>query len=107
MPFELRVALRYLTARRKQAFISLISAVSVIGVTVGVMALMIALGLMTGLQAEIRSKILGATAHLSIFKSRSDGVDDYGPVVEKMRSLPGVVGAAPAVYSKALLSSST
>ena len=107
MPFELRVALRYLTARRKQAFISLISAVSVIGVTVGVMALMIALGLMTGLQAEIRSKILGATAHLSIFKSRSDGVDDYGPIVEKMRGLPGVVGAAPAVYSKALLSSST
>ncbi len=107
MPFELRVALRYLTARRKQAFISLISAVSVIGVTVGVMALMIALGLMTGLQAEIRSKILGATAHLSIFKSRSDGVDDYGPIVQKMRGLPGVVGAAPAVYSKALLSSST
>jgi lipoprotein-releasing system permease protein len=107
MPFELRIALRYLTARRKQAFISLISGVSVVGVTVGVMALMIALGLMTGLQAEIRSKILGATAHLSIFKSRSNGVSDYGPIVEKLRGLPGVVGAAPAIYSKALLSSST
>jgi len=107
MPFELRVALRYLTAKRKQAFISLISGVSVLGVIVGVMALMVALGLMTGLQAEIRSKILGATAHLSIFKSRSDGLDDYRTVVDKMRSLPGVVGAAPAVYSKALLSSST
>jgi lipoprotein-releasing system permease protein len=79
----------------------------VVGVTVGVMALMIALGLMTGLQAEIRSKILGATAHLSIFRSRSNGVSDYGPIVEKMRALPGIVGAAPAVYSKALLSSST
>ena len=107
LPFELQVALRYLTARRKQAFISLISAVSVLGVTVGVMALMVALGLMTGLQAEIRSKILGATAHLSIFKSRSDGVTDYDGVVSKMRALPDVVGAAPAVYSKALLSSST
>ena len=107
MPFELRVALRYLTAKRKQAFISLISGVSVLGVIVGVMALMVALGLMTGLQAEIRSKILGATAHLSIFKSRSDGLDDYKTVVDRMRSLPGVVGAAPAVYSKALLSSST
>ena len=83
MPFELRIALRYLTARRKQAFISLISGVSVLGVTVGVMALMVALGLMTGLQAEIRSKILGATAHLSIFKSRSNGVADYGAIVEK------------------------
>jgi lipoprotein-releasing system permease protein len=107
VPFELQVALRYLTARRKQAFISLISAVSVLGVTVGVMALMVALGLMTGLQAEIRSKILGATAHLSIFKSRSDGVTDYEGVVSKMRALQDVVGAAPAVYSKALLSSST
>jgi lipoprotein-releasing system permease protein len=108
VPFELQVALRYLTARRKQAFISLISAVSVVGVTVGVMALMIALGLMTGLQAEIRSKILGATAHLSIFKSRSsNGVDGYEGVVEKLRALPGVVGAAPAAYSKALVSSST
>jgi lipoprotein-releasing system permease protein len=107
MPFELRVALRYLTARRKQAFISLISGVSVLGVTVGVMALMVALGLMTGLQAEIRSKILGATAHLSIFKSRSDGVTDYAAIVERVRGVPGVLGAAPAVYSKALLSSST
>jgi lipoprotein-releasing system permease protein len=107
VPFELRIALRYLTARRKQAFISLISGVSVVGVMVGVMALMVALGLMTGLQAEIRSKILGATAHLSIFKSRSDGLDDYKTVVDKMRALPGVLGAAPAIYSKGLISSST
>lgn len=107
MPFELWIALRYLTARRKQAFISLISGVSVLGVMVGVMALMVALGLMTGLQAEIRTKILGATAHLSIFRSRSDGFDEYREIVEKVRRLPGVLGAAPAVYGKALLSSST
>src|SRR6266567_1764489 len=60
MPFELRIALRYLTARRKQAFISLISFISILGVAVGVMALFIALGLMTGLQSEIRAKILGS-----------------------------------------------
>jgi lipoprotein-releasing system permease protein len=107
MPFELRVAIRYLTARRKQAFISLISGISVLGVIVGVMALMIALGLMTGLQAEIRTKILGATAHLSIFKSRSNGMDNHPAIVEKVRGLPGVMGAAPVVYGKALLSSST
>jgi lipoprotein-releasing system permease protein len=107
MPFELQIALRYLTARRKQAFISLISGVSVLGVLVGVMALMIALGLLTGLQTEIRTKILGATAHISIFKSRSDGFDDHQAVIERVRALPDVLGAAPAVYSKGLLSSST
>src|SRR5262244_3580761 len=64
LPFELMIALRYLAAKRKQAFISIISAISVLGVVVGVMALMVALGLMTGLQKEIRSKILGTTAHI-------------------------------------------
>src|SRR5687768_390016 len=107
MPFELQIALRYLTARRKQAFISLISGVSVLGVLVGVMALMIALGLLTGLQTEIRTKILGATAHISIFKSRSDGFEDHQAVVARVRALPDVLGAAPAVYSKGILSSST
>jgi lipoprotein-releasing system permease protein len=107
MPYELDIALRYLTARRKQAFISVISGVSVLGVVVGVMALMIALGLMTGLQREIRSKILGATAHLSIFKSRSESFDDYRGVVERVVRMPHVLGAAPAVYGKGLLAGPT
>src|SRR3970282_538984 len=79
-PFEVRIALRYLTARRKQAFISLISFISVLGVAVGVMALLIALGLMTGLQSEIRAKILGATAHVSIFRGHGDSFEDYRQV---------------------------
>ena len=103
MPFELRIALRYLTARRKQAFISVISAISIIGVAVGVMALMVALGLMTGLQREIRSKILGTTSHVSIFRSGSQPFDDYRDVVEAVRALPQVQGTAPAVYGKGLL----
>lgn len=107
MPFELQVALRYLTARRKQAFISVISAISILGVAVGVMALMVALGLMTGLQREIRSKILGTTAHVSIFRSGSDPFDDYRAVVDKVRAVPGVLGAAPAVYGKSLLTTAT
>jgi lipoprotein-releasing system permease protein len=107
MPFELQVALRYLTARRKQAFISVISSISVLGVVVGVMALMVALGLMTGLQREIRSRILGATAHISVFRSRSDGFDDYREVVERVRKAPRVQGAAPALYGKGLLTSGT
>jgi ABC-type lipoprotein release transport system permease subunit len=68
MPFELRIALRYLTARRKQAFISVISAISVLGVVVGVMALM-ALGLMTGLQRGVRSRSWARLPH-SIFPRR-------------------------------------
>ena len=103
MPFELRVALRYLTAKRKQAFISVISAISVLGVVVGVMALMVALGLMTGLQREIRSKILGTTAHISIFRSGNDPFENYREVVAAARKVPRVQGAAPAVYGTALM----
>jgi len=104
-PYELRIALRYLTARRKQAFVSLISAIAVLGVAVGVMALMIALGLMTGLQSEIRARILGATAHVSIFRGHGDSFEDYRQVTAVVRGLPGVLGAAPALYGKALLTS--
>ncbi|HVO12407.1 MAG TPA: ABC transporter permease [Vicinamibacteria bacterium] len=107
MPWELRVALRYLTARRKQAFISLISAVAVLGVAVGVAALFIALGLMTGLQSEIRARILGATAHISIFRTGARPLEDYQSLVDRVRRVPGVAGAAPALYGKALLASTT
>ncbi len=85
MTWELRVALRYLTARRKQAFISLISGVAVLGVAVGVAAVLIALGLMTGLQSEIRARILGATAHVSVFRAGGGSSGDLGALVAKVR----------------------
>ena len=107
MAWELRVALRYLTARRKQAFISLISGVAVLGVAVGVAAVLIALGLMTGLQSEIRARILGATAHISIFRAGGRSPADLDALVGKVREVPGVAGAAPSVYGKALLTSPT
>jgi lipoprotein-releasing system permease protein len=69
------------------------------------MALMISLGLMTGLQGEIRSRILGATAHISVFRSQSDGFDDYRQTVAAVRRMPHVLGSAPAYYTKALLTS--
>jgi len=92
-PFELFIALRYLLARRKQAFISLISLISVIGVSVGVMALLIALALMTGLQGELRDRLVGSAAHVYVFKA--GGFDDIKEEVNKVRALPRVVGAAP------------
>ena len=100
MSFELFIALRYLLARRKQAFISLISLISTMGVAVGVMALIIALALMTGLQGEVRDRILGSTAHVYVWKAR--GISDYRAEVEKLKKLPDVLGAAPGVLSKAL-----
>src|SRR5262249_1278270 len=107
MPFELRVALRYLSARRKQAFISVISGISVLGVTVGVMAVLIALGLMTGLQSEWRAGILGATAHISIFRSRTDAFENYREIVDAVRRVPRVQGSAPALYGKGLVTSAS
>ncbi len=69
LPFELFVAVRYLLARRKQAFISLISLISAVGVAVGVMALLIVLALMTGLQGELRDRIVGSAAHVYVLKA--------------------------------------
>lgn len=102
MPFELHVALRYLLARRKQAFISVISLISTLGVTVGVTALIVALALMTGLQGELRDRILGAGAHVYVWKTAGLGLD-YTAEVNKLKALDGVVGAAPAILGKALL----
>ncbi len=101
MPFELQIALRYLLAKRRQVFISVISLVSTLGVTVGVMALVIALALMTGMQQELRDRILGAMAHISVWKT--GGIADYRAEAQRIAQIPGVVAAAPATYSKALV----
>ena len=102
LPFELHVALRYLLAKRKQAFISVISLISTLGVTVGVMALVIALALMTGLQSELRDRILGANPHVFVWKP--GGFVDTTQDVERLRQVPHVIGAAPAIIGKALVS---
>ncbi len=103
LPFELHIALRYLLARRKQALISVISLISTIGVVVGVMALVIALALMTGLQGELRDRILGSTAHVYVWKG--DGLNDYRAEVRRLRTFAHVTGAAPAILGKALITS--
>jgi lipoprotein-releasing system permease protein len=100
LPFELFIALRYLLARRKQAFISLISLISGLGVAVGVMALLITLSLMTGLQGELRDRIVGSAAHVYVFKP--SGIDDVKAEVAKLLQVPRVVGAAPVVLGQGL-----
>src|ERR1019366_4202992 len=102
LPFELHVAFRYLLAKRKQAFISVISLISTLGVTVGVMALVIALALMTGLQQELRDRILGSNEHVYVFKT--GGIADYHAEIPRLLAIPHVVGAAPAIQGMGLLS---
>ena len=101
--FELFVALRYLLARRQHASISRVSLFSTIGVAVGVLALVVALALMTGLQGELRNRILGSTAHIYVWKI--GGIDDYHAEVQRLSQLPGVAGAGPAIFGKAIVSS--
>ena len=103
LPFELFIAFRYLLAKRKQAFIALISFISVIGVMVGVMAVLIALALMTGLQGELRQRIVGASAHVYVFKL-GGGISDIAGDVAKLKQVPRVTGVAPAAIGKGLLS---
>lgn len=102
VPFELHIALRYLLAKRKQAFISVISFISTLGVAVGVMALVIAMALTTGLQDELRDKILGSYPHLFVWKKGES--TDFRADIARLRQVPHVVGAAPAVLGKALVS---
>ena len=105
LPFELFIAIRYLLARRKQAFISLISLISTLGVMVGVMAVLIALALMTGLQGELRDRIVGSTAHVFVFKG-GEGITDYEAEVAKLRRLPRIVGAAPVITGPGMITGS-
>src|SRR5713101_4446304 len=85
IPFEFHVALRYLLAKRKQAFISVISLISTLGVAVGVMAVVIALAVMTGLQQELRDRILGSNPH--VYVSKVGGIDDYHAEAERLRMI--------------------
>jgi lipoprotein-releasing system permease protein len=101
MSFEWFVARRYLTARRKQAFISLISGVSILGVGVGVMALVIASAIMTGVQVDLRNRIVGSAAHIYVYKASPDGFADMDAEIKKL-SIPGVVGASPAITGPGL-----
>ena len=103
MPYELQVAIRYLVARRRQAFVSLISFVSALGVAVGVTALVVALALTTGLQGEMRDRMLGSMPHVYVAKIADGGVADPAGERAQLLKLPHVVGAAAVVIGPALV----
>jgi lipoprotein-releasing system permease protein len=104
MPFELYVALRYLTARRKQTLVSVVSLIAVAGVTVGVMALIIALALMTGFSSDIQGKILGAEAHVFVYGDKlTGGIHGWEEVAKGGLAVEHVLGAAPNVLDTGIL----
>ncbi len=104
MSFELFVALRYLRAKRKHAFISVISLISIMGVALGVASLIIVLGVMNGFSQNLRDKILGVNAHI-VVGNYAEGIPDYTDLARELNSLPGVKGAAPFIYTEVMLSS--
>jgi lipoprotein-releasing system permease protein len=104
MSFELFIARRYLTAKRKQAFISVITFISVLGISIGVAALIIALALITGFQSDVQDKILGATSHLMVSDITGQGMADYESTSAKLRTIKGVKSVTPVIYNMAIFS---
>jgi len=104
MPFELFIGLRYLKAKRKSTFISLITLISVAGVALGVMALIIVLAVMTGFEEDLKEKILGTNAHIVVLNG-TGAMQDYQELLKKVQGIDGVVAATPFIYNQVMLSS--
>ncbi len=103
--FELFVARRYLTARGKDTFLSIITLISIGGVAVGVMALVVVISVMNGFEIDLREKILGTTAHITLLHIGREGIDDYPAAAAKVEKVEGVEAVAPFVFVEGILSS--
>ncbi len=104
MRFELFVATRYLRAKRRQAFIGVITGISILGVAAGVASLIVALAINNGFRQDLQARLLGSTAHISLLRVESDGIRDWRPLLDKLSKQPHVVAAAPAIYEQVLIS---
>jgi lipoprotein-releasing system permease protein len=104
LPVELHIARKYLLAKRKQTFISIITFISIGGVTVGVMALIIVLAVMSGFERELKDRILGATAHAHV-TSLDGSIGEPFAVAERVRKVEGVAAASPYVFSQMMIAS--
>jgi lipoprotein-releasing system permease protein len=102
--FELFVAARYLRAKRRQAVISLITGISVLGVAAGVASLIIALAITNGFRQDLEQRLVGASAHVSLLRVANDGIRDWPALVGRLEKQPHVVAAAPALYEQVLVS---
>src|ERR1700712_2388354 len=104
MRFELFIAARYLRARRRQAVVGFITAISVIGVAAGVAALIIALAITNGMRRDLQERLVGATAHVELMRTAGDGIHDWRPLVARLATLPHVQAVAPGLYGQVLIS---
>ena len=104
MRFELFIALRYIRAKRRQAVIGIVTLISITGVAAGVASLIIALAITNGMRRDLQERLLGATSHVSLMRVSADGIRDWRPLLDRLRSIPHVRAAAPGLYGQVLLS---
>ena len=104
MRFELFVAARYLRAKRRQAVVGVITAISVIGVAAGVASLIIAMAITNGMQRDMQEKLVGSTSHVMLMREANDGIRNWRPLLDRLRGLPHVTAAAPGLYGQVLIS---
>ena len=104
MRFELFIASRYLRAKRRQAVIGVITAISIVGVAAGVTSLIVALAINNGFRQDLQDRLLGSTSHVNVLRTESDGIKDWQPLMDRLSKQPHVMGAAPAIYDQVLIS---
>ncbi len=104
MSYEFFINLRYLRAKRKQVFVSIITFISIAGIFLGVAALIIVLAVMNGFETDLRNKILGINSHVVLMEYRGL-MQNYPQVMEEVKGVPGVVAATPFIYSQAMIRS--
>jgi lipoprotein-releasing system permease protein len=102
MPYELFIGLRYLRAKRKQVFVSIITFISIAGIFLGVAALIIVLAVMNGFETDLRNKILGINSHI-VLMEYAGAMKNHAQVLKNIEQIPGIVAATPFIYSQALL----
>jgi lipoprotein-releasing system permease protein len=105
MPVELFVGMRHLRSKKKNAFVSITTWISVLGISLGVATLIVVVGVMSGFERELRSKILGTQSHVVVVESGTASMRKWGDVLKRVRKDPEVVAAAPFVFGQAMLSS--
>jgi len=104
MRFELFIASRYLRAKRRQAFIGIITGISVLGVAAGVASLIVALAINNGFRQDLQERLIGSTSHISLLRIADDGIKDWPPLLERLSKQPHVIAAAPAIFEQVLIS---
>ena len=104
MRFELFVASRYLRAKRRQAVIGVITAISIAGVAAGVASLIIALAINNGFRQDLQQRLLGSSSHINLLRTASDGIKNWEELLPRLEKQPHVVAGAPAIYEQVLIS---